>query len=905
MVGTLLSLNEGETVEFDLKGLVTADPRGGDVTCSLVGGATSGVTATGSSVEIDPDNCILTYIHNDGETVMDAVTYEIEDALARTASAEINFSITPVNDPPQANDDGGSVREGETIQVDVLENDEDPDSVLDSDAEGFSASVSITVPPIRGTATVLPDGRVEYTAFADACSRAPAIPPPCSDILTYQVNDGDSAINSTDTAQLKIDITAIPNTPPQLTAPAGDSIDYDFGLGHVEVVATDEEDSVDELEFSVESQEDHSRYPNDGSYFVIENNDGAVRLLFVIPPEPFRRYYIKLVVTDTEGDSDSKNLEVFVPALATIDVDSSIVDESGTIPGSERSIRVAENPSQACFTVTFDPGRINSATASVNFKTGGGADTAIAGEDYVAVLSGELRDVIDERRSCVTIINDRVHESDDETFSVIFELPEASPYVFSNGDKAVSEIFTIVDDDEPNTAPVINTPSTVDFAENSEEVVLDIQSTDDYDREGSGLDYRISGGADQALFGIDAGTGELTFDSAPDFELPADAGGDNVYEVEVTVADSEPLETTQLISVEVTDVVENTAPVITSPDTVSFAENDDGTVLNIESMDDSDSEGSGLDYRISGGADQALFGIDAGTGELTFDSAPDFELPADAGANNVYEVEVTVADSQPLEDTQLISVEVTDVDEGAASTITVSIDPDPPVINEGDGVVLARNSIRVDSSGSGEVCFSVESSAAEDVIVGYETEDGSATTAGFDYLSTSGELVIDNGQTPPSECVQILDDPIDEDDETFLINFTIQEGDAEFADGSASSSVAITIQDNDPNQPPIAEDDSFTLGRDGEGKYVPVVGDVGEDNGAGEDSDPDGHPLSFSLDSNVTGGILTLNLDGSFVYTPDVGTTDDSFTYIVDDGRGGTDIGTVIISDESGSGSGS
>ncbi len=44
----------------------------------------------------------------------------------------------------------------------------------------------------------------------------------------------------------------------------------------------------------------------------------------------------------------------------------------------------------------------------------------------------------------------------------------------------------------------------------------------------------MSGGADQSLFVIDATTGDLTFNTAPDFEHPTDANGDNDYEVQIT-----------------------------------------------------------------------------------------------------------------------------------------------------------------------------------------------------------------------------------------------------------------------------------------------------------------------------------------------------------------------------------
>ncbi len=59
-------------------------------------------------------------------------------------------------------------------------------------------------------------------------------------------------------------------------------------------------------------------------------------------------------------------------------------------------------------------------------------------------------------------------------------------------------------------------------------------------------------------------------------------------------------------------------------------------------------------------ADAALFTINASTGALSFITAPDFESPSDAGANNAYEVVVQVSDGT-LIDTQAIAVTVTDV----------------------------------------------------------------------------------------------------------------------------------------------------------------------------------------------------------------------------------------------------
>src|SRR5205085_220778 len=72
--------------------------------------------------------------------------------------------------------------------------------------------------------------------------------------------------------------------------------------------------------------------------------------------------------------------------------------------------------------------------------------------------------------------------------------------------------------------------------------------------------------------------------------------------------------------------------------------------------------GTTYSYSIVGGADAARFTIDATTGALSFSTARNFEAPGDAGANNVYDVQVQASDGA-LTATQAIAVTVTNVNE--------------------------------------------------------------------------------------------------------------------------------------------------------------------------------------------------------------------------------------------------
>jgi lysophospholipase L1-like esterase len=223
----------------------------------------------------------------------------------------------------------------------------------------------------------------------------------------------------------------------------------------------------------------------------------------------------------------------------------------------------------------------------------------------------------------------------------------------------------------PNQPPVITSNgggdnAAVSVAENSTAVTT-VTSTD---ADGPSRVFGLSG-ADAARFAIDQSTGALRFVTAPDFEAPTDAGGDNVYNVTVTVSDGAGGADAQYLAVTVTDVASeppppppNVAPVITSNGggaNAAVTVNENTTAVTTVAVTDAD--GPSRTFVLSG-ADAARFQIDQGTGALRFVTAPDFEVPTDVGSNNVYNVTVTVNDGAGGSDAQDLAVTVADVTEG-------------------------------------------------------------------------------------------------------------------------------------------------------------------------------------------------------------------------------------------------
>ncbi len=230
-----------------------------------------------------------------------------------------------------------------------------------------------------------------------------------------------------------------------------------------------------------------------------------------------------------------------------------------------------------------------------------------------------------------------------------------------------------------NTPPNITSSAARTVAENTITVYTPITVTD---AEGGAMTFAITGGADSSKFTLGSASGNLVFTSAPDFEIPSDSGANNVYNVTITVTDNGGLTDSQAFSISVSDVTEgggNTAPNITSNPSRNIAEN---TIAVYTPITVSDAEGGTKTFTITGGADASKFTIGSTSGNLAFISAPDFEIPSDSGANNVYNVTVTVTDNGGLTDSQAFSISVSDVTEGGGNDPAIIATLEEPSVSD-------------------------------------------------------------------------------------------------------------------------------------------------------------------------------------------------------------------------------
>ncbi|NNU17732.1 hypothetical protein HK107_15480, partial [Parvularcula sp. ZS-1/3] len=229
-----------------------------------------------------------------------------------------------------------------------------------------------------------------------------------------------------------------------------------------------------------------------------------------------------------------------------------------------------------------------------------------------------------------------------------------------------------------NNAPEFTSDAAVSVAEGGT-VAVTAEATD---ADGDGLTYSISG-TDAALFSIDAASGELTFNGRTDFEAPADDGGDNVYDLTVSVTDGEDT-TEQAVTITVTDAASFTVDGTDGDDALDLSGQDEDITVNAGDGADSVATDEGADsLNLGGGADVAFAG--QGADSVSGGEGDDVVVAVGTtGADEYAESDITDAGGQGVDisgvltldrlngqaTSDVVSGEVIDGGEGMDSLVT-------------------------------------------------------------------------------------------------------------------------------------------------------------------------------------------------------------------------------------------
>ena len=337
--------------------------------------------------------------------------------------------------------------------------------------------------------------------------------------------------------------------------------------------------------------------------------------------------------------------------------------------------------------------------------------------------------------------------------------------------------LTNVNDNAPAFAPELASVS----QDENDPISVDASASD---ADQDALEYAL-GGADSALFAIDASSGVIALAAtlgydALDYEASQDADGDNVYELNVTAFDGISL-VSQAIALSIVNTNDNAPQFSASPAELSVVENEDGIIYTAADFT-SDADADALTYSLQG-ADAAAFAIDSTSGELQFDPPPDYDNPSASGADpNLYSVDINASDGI-YSALQSLSIAITAVDEA-------------PVFASSS---LALNLTENTTATSGDPTAEDPEGASVSYQFSDQANAENAHDAAYFALSTSGVLSFSDPNGPNHE------DPQDYDaDGTYLLLIAA-------SDGTNSIDQQISVTVINVNEAPAYAQSSATL----------------------------------------------------------------------------------------------
>ncbi|MHC4146973.1 MAG: Ig-like domain-containing protein, partial [Planctomycetota bacterium] len=162
---------------------------------------------------------------------LDSFTFRVNDGTTDSESATVMISVTPVNDPPRANDDVIVTQEDTEATINVLANDTEVDNEL--------LKITAASKPEGGSVTINGAGTLTYTPTANFYGQ---------DTFTYTITDREG---ETDTATVKISLTSTNDAPMITSRPPAIAM---VGIQYIYDVNATDPDEEDILTYGLTSQ---------------------------------------------------------------------------------------------------------------------------------------------------------------------------------------------------------------------------------------------------------------------------------------------------------------------------------------------------------------------------------------------------------------------------------------------------------------------------------------------------------------------------------------------------------------------------------------------------------------------------------------------------------------------------
>ncbi|MFD0916458.1 Ig-like domain-containing protein, partial [Pseudahrensia aquimaris] len=897
-------------------------------------------TPNGGTVTQNADGT-LEYTGAPGFEGTDTFEYTItdEDGLTDTATVTIVVDAAPV--PPVAEDDtAANPGTGGSVTIDVLANDDDPD--------GDNANLTVTdfdmTTPNGGTVTQNADGTLEYTpapgftggdTFEYTITDEDGLTSTATVVITPVESTVDAVDDNTTTdANMPVSIDVLGND----TDPDGDTFEVtDFDMttanggtvtenadGTLEYTPAADFIGTDTFEYTIT---DETGVTDTATVTVtVEQPNDTDAVDDTAETTPSTPVVIDVLANDVDAQGDSQSVQSFTNG-ANGTVAQNAAGELVYIPNAG-----FEGTDTFTYTVVDAQGATDTATVTV---------TVAADNDTNAVDDAETTNV-DTPVTIDVLANDTDDQGDAQTIQSfdmtsaeggmiaqnangeLVYIPPAGfvgtdtfEYTVVDAEGATDTATVTVTVEQPNTTDAVDdaattTPGTmvmIDVLANDVDDEGDIQTITSFDGTSANGGTVLRTGDGQLVYIPAAGfQGEDTFT----YTITDARGATDTATVTVTVG--EPNSTNA-----VDDAAETMVDVPVTIDVLANDTDDQGDAQSIQSFDMTSANGGMVAQNANG---ELVYIPPAGfMGTDTFE----YTVVDDDGATDTATVTVTVGepnDTNAVDDdaTTTVGVPVTiDVlandtdDQGDAQTIQsfdmtsanggmvaqnangelVYIPPagftgtdtfEYTVIDERGETDTATVTVTVGVINDTNAVDDADTTALNtpvtiDVLANDTDDQGDAQSIdSFDMTSANGGMVL---QTGDGQLVYI---PATGFTGTDTFEYTVID-----AQGATDTATVTVTVEAPTNNPPVGKDDMADTPQG-----TPVVIDV-----LANDSDPDGDPIMVMMVGTAQNGTVVLNDDGTVTYTPNDGFTGmDSFTYVLKDDQGGSDVVNVMVNVE-------